>query len=181
MKVATKFLRLATACIALLLGSCVTNTPQQSSFAYETLKPGASLILHQPIRFPAYSATITIQYGELRQGFRLDQYYSNCRLELRSQSPNTRIIEPDRFTIYKIHTNIEYVMSKPVMVAGLGLHLADGTSDQIYSTIFYLKSEKQPEVELLSCQRWEDPTNFPEHLSVDQIRQTLDGFFTLEN
>jgi len=181
MKVVMKFLRLPVACIALLLSSCVMNTTQPTSFAYEILKPGASLVLLQSIRFPGYSAAVTIQYGELRTGFRLDQYYPNCRLELRSQSPNPRIIEPDRFTIYKVHTNIEYVMNKPVMTAGFGLHLADGTSDQIYSTILYLKSEKQPEVELLSCQRWEDPTNFPEHLSVDQIKQTLDGFFTLEN
>jgi len=167
--------------ILIFTAGCTTPSSRQVPYAYEELHPGMSLVLHKTIRFPAYTAAITIQTGELKQGLSLDTYYPNCRLELRSQSPQVQIIEPQRFMIYKIRNHIEYVMSKPVMLAGLGLHTADGTSDQVYSTILYLKSEKQPEVELLSCQHWEDPTSFPHHLTVDQIKQTLDDLFTLEN
>ncbi len=150
--------------------------------AYEMIKPGATLVLNEAIRFPAYNAAVNIQNGKVKGGlFSIDNYHPNCRLELYSQSPNARIINPDRFTIYKIHTNIEYVMNKPVMLAGRGWHMADGTTDQIYITILYLKSEKQAEVELLSCQHWEDPGHFPTHLSLDQIKQTLDGLFIVEN
>ena len=165
-----------------LLGCSAVTTSNQQSYAYELIKPGASLVLHKPIRFPDYSATVNIQAGQIKSGlFSLDNYHPNCRLELRGQSGGIRTIEPDRFTIYKIDTQIEYVMNKnPVKLAGWGLHMANSVSDMVYSTILYLKSEKQPQVELLSCQHWEDPTNFPAHLTLQQISQTLAGLFTIE-
>jgi len=163
-----------------VLTSCTTSIAQPSS-AREHVRAGATLVLNDTIRFPAYSATVNIQNGQVRSGlFSLDKYYPNCTLELRSQANSARLIKADRFIIYKVTTGIEQVMNKPVVVAGPGFHLADGATDDAYITKMYLKSEKQKDVELMSCQHWEDPTSFPSHLTLKQIQQTLGNLFTLE-
>lgn len=173
---------LAALLVVLLLSGCRGTSMAQQTYAYEVIRPGATLVLHKPIRFPAYSAMVNIQDGEIKSGlFALDQYYPNCRLELRSQSDEVRTIQPDRFTIYKISDHIEYVMRRPVMVAAWGIDLANSVSDEIYSTILYLKSAQQPDVELISCQHWVDPTDFPAHLNLREIQKALDGLMTLEN
>ena len=167
--------------VALFLGGCNSAATMQPTYAYEIIKPGATLTLQRAIRFPAYSATVNIQNGEIKgRLFSLDQYYPNCRLELKSQASEPRIIQPGRFTIYKITNYIEYVMQRPVKLAGRGINLVNSATDQIYITTLHLKSDQQTEVELLSCQHWEDPTSFPAHLSLKQIQQTLDGLMTLE-
>lgn len=163
-----------------LLSGCA-GSQAQTRTADEEITIGSALILNDTIRFPPNSASVDIQNGQVRSGlFSIDKYNPNCTLELRSQSSDTRLIRPDRFTIYKINTNIEQVMSQPVMVAGFGFHMADGSTDDIYITRFYLQSEKQKDVELMTCQHWEDPTNFPDYLTRQQIQQTLGSLFTLE-
>jgi len=165
-----------------VMTSCTGNISiAQPSSTQEHIRAGATLVLNETIRFPAYSATVEIQNGQVRSGlFSLDKYYPNCTLELRSQSDSVRMIQADRFIIYKVTTGIEHVMNKPVVVAGPGFHIADGATDDAYITKMYLQSEKQKDVELMSCQHWEDPTSFPRHLTLKQIQQTLGSLFTIE-
>lgn len=163
-----------------LLTGCAGSVAQTRT-AHEDINIGSTLVLNDTIRFPPNSASIDIQNGQVRSGlFSIDKYNPNCTLELRSQSNDTRLIRPDRFTIYRINFNIEQVLNQPVMVAGFGFHMADGSTDDIYITRLYLQSETQKEVELMTCQHWEDPTNFPDYLTRQQIQQTLGGLFTLE-
>jgi hypothetical protein len=176
-----KYTWLTVLLVALLLSGCRSTATIQQTYAYESIKPGATLSLQRAIRFPADTAAVNIQNGEIRsRQFSLNQYYPNCRLELKSQPSEPLTIQPGRFTIYKITHHIEYVMRDPVRVAGWGINLFNSDTDEIYSTTLYLKSTEQAEVELLSCQHWEDPTDFPVHLTLKQIRQTLHGLMTIE-
>ncbi len=173
---------LAALLTTLLLSGCRGTAMTQQTYAYEEIKPGATLVLRKAIRFPAYTAAVNIQDGEIKSGlFALDQYHPNCRLELKSQAHEARTLQPGRFTIYKVSTYIEYVMRQPLKVAGWGINLASSISDEIYSTTLHLKSAQQSEVELMSCQHWEDPSNYPAHLSLGQIQKTLHGLMTIEN
>lgn len=162
-----------------VLSGCGFNLKVPEVFAYETLKPGATFKLQQGIHFPAYTALVNLQNGTQKSGFKLDQYYPHCTLELKTQSSSYRIIQPDVFTLVKIQTQTEYVMKPGIKYASLGTLLADNSSDIIYKTVFYLKSENQPDVELLSCQHWDDPSTHPYHLSLAQIEQTLNGIFII--
>ena len=171
---------LAAVLVVLSMAGCRSTAMSQPTYAYETIKPGSTLVLHSSIQFPAFSAAVDIQYGNIRSGFGLDQYRPHCRLEMKSQSDQARLIRPGSFSIYKISNYIEYVMLQPIKVAGRGVNLTSSVTDEIYSTTLYLKSEQQPEIELLACQHWEDPSNFPAHLTLEQIQQTLDGLMTIE-
>ncbi len=166
--------------VVLLLSGCRGATINQPLYAYETIKPGSTLTLQKSILFPPYTAALDIQGGQVKGGFSLGQYYPHCRLELKSQSNQSRLIQPDSFLIYKVSREIDYVMTKPVKLAAWGIHMANGVTDEIYTTVLYLKSKRQPEVELLACLHWEDPSDYPAHLTLNQIRETLRGLMTVE-
>jgi len=163
------------------LSGCSFHLAVPEVFAYETVKRGDTFKLQQGIHFPAYTAAVTIQNGSQKSGFKLDQYYPFCTLELKTQSSSYRIIQQDTFTVYKVNAYTEYVMKPGVHYASLGLLLANNSSDIVYKTVFYLKSENQPDVELLSCQHWDDPSTHPYHLSLKQIKQTLNGVFIIDS
>ena len=178
---ATQSRLLTSLLFAASLTGCAGSLAQQPPTAEEQISIGSTLVLNDTIRFPPYTASMDIQNGQVRSGlFSIDKYRPNCTLELRSQADSTRLIQADRFTIYKISTDIEQVLSRPVMVAGLGINMADGANDESYIIRFYLKSEKQRDVELMTCQHWEDPTGYPAYLTKQQIQQTLGSLFTLE-
>jgi hypothetical protein len=63
-------------------------------------------------------------------------------------------------------------------LAQVGDFKDDGPTFQSFSTRMDLRSEKQPNIFRLSCARWDDPGR-GDHLSIAEIRRTLDGVFTL--
>lgn len=161
------------------LSACGFNLKVPDVYAYETIKAGSTFKLQQGIHFPPYTAMVSLQNGTQKSGFKLDQYYPHCTMELKTQSSSYRIIKPDTFTVEKVITHTEYVLKPGVKYASLGMQLANNSSDIIYKTIFYLKSENQPDVELLSCQHWDDPATHAYHLSEEQIKQAMNGIFII--
>lgn len=143
------------------------------------------LRLNRPLTVPAHRGWIYIQDGQVYdsagyislQG--LDQYYTNCRLELRRASSSTVRLQPDRFRIVGLDHNQEFVQRMPLMVAALDNQWASAATRVVMSTSFYLRSAQQPEVWRLRCAHWEDPWDavYP---SMAQIRKTLGEVFTLQ-
>jgi len=160
--------------LLLLVSSNIAN-------ADAVIKPGSILIVNEPIRVAAGSAWIYIQNGKTGTFNNIDQYYANCRIEIKRPANKTHIIQPGKFIISRIVNTIESVLAKPIAVASLGFNMSFSVTADDYITIFYLKSSKQPDVELMSCQHWEDPTVFAEFLTSKQIIDTLGELITIKS
>ena len=48
-----------------------------------------------------------------------------------------------------------------------------------YASTYYLRSADAPNVRSLECVQWYDPVNV-EYLSINEVRNTLGDYFTLE-
>jgi len=161
----------------IVLSSCSYQAPKDPNSSFYAPPVGSQLILHQALTIPANDAEVRIQDGKLIQSsWDLDTYYANCNFELRDIAHVDRTIKPDTFNVSRAHQDFENVMlNTPTVVAGSG----DGGPPLVdYMTIMALYSPRQPEVMSISCQHWSDPSD-GEHLTINQIRQTLDGLFTL--
>lgn len=160
-----------------LTSGCANNIKQDPVEAADILKPGSILELTQAVKIPAYTASIMIQSGTIQSDSSIDQYYPNCRLEMKRPVDTIRQLVPGPFVITKVVTETEFAQRLPVMVASISTIYAS-MYDQVYSTIIYLKSKKNPGIELLACEYWRDPS-FATHLSMKQIKTTLDGIFII--
>jgi len=160
------------------LTSCAFQPPKDINSSFYTTPIGSQLKLHRALTIPANNTQVRIQNGEVINSYwDLDAYYPNCNLELRERTEVARIIKPDTFIISRVTRDTENVMlNKPTVVTGFS---AGGSAPNVdYLTIMHLHSPRQPEVTQISCQHWED-ANDGSHLSIEKIRKTLDGLFTL--
>ena len=150
----------------------------ETNAATENLSRGWKLILKQNLTIPAYEAGVYLQYGKIVSVQERDQYYSNCRLEVRDPQEHPQVVEADSFTVYRVKRSEEDASLYTPQYASTVLSMASPTADD-YITTLYLRSKQQPDVIKLECRHWEDPSVFPEHLSLKQIRDTLGEIFTL--
>jgi len=141
---------------------------------------GWSLILNEPLTIPGNSATVFMQNGQVIAEQQKDQYYANCRLEVNYPEEQSRTVQTDTFTIYRIERDQEDVLWQPRRYASNGIILASGATADKYITVLYLRSPRQTDVTRLTCEHWEDPTIFPQHLTLQQINNTLGKIFTLK-
>jgi len=167
--------------IILILFSVITSGLASCTTSIKKLDPPLSLTLNEAIRVPPHSAQIMIQNGKIKSNTGIDQYAPYCRLEMKGQKKYPRTIQPGTFLVTGISRETDYVMSNPVKVASLGFMFSSGITDEIYSTTLYLKSATQNDVELITCEWWEDAELIgARHLTMQQIQQTLAPLFDLE-
>ena len=145
------------------------------------------LVLNETITIPPHKASIYIQNGQVftSAGYTtVDQYYANCKFELREIETKPREITPDSFTIKRVIFE-ENLSAQPASLRyalnlSSRMHISSGGLSYVdYATVMMLHSDKQPHVFRLSCQHWEDPNLAADHLSIEQIQQTLGKLFTL--
>lgn len=165
--------------VSLFISGCNTTLKPEQLTAAEILKPGMSIELNQPIKIDPNSAYIFMQNGHFISESDLNNYYTYCKLEMYKPVEIPRTIKPAKFIIKKIVSQIEYVMTKPVKLAMSGSLIADGSGIELYFTTLYLESDINPGVELLSCEYWRDPTSFKGHVTLKDIKQTLEGIFQI--
>lgn len=148
----------------------------------------SKLVLHHAVTIPPHKASIYIQNGQIIEHVpygAIDQYYANCKFELREVLDKPQIIAPDSFKI--INVKYEESLSRrelPLRYAlhmNTGLQISDGggISYADYITTMELHSAQQPQAFRLSCQHWEDPTLDAKHLTIQQIKDTLGKLFSL--
>ena len=172
-----KFLVLLS--VFIFLSACVAGIGIRISNEDVTEFKNSELVLLKPLSIPAGHAGISIQYGKLSMGKQLDKYYANCDFELTKIVSVDTVIEPDSFIIYQIRKDESYVQRGYLQYASMfGIGSDDSVMAVDYITELYLKSERQPIVYRLTCSHWEEPT-FPQHLSLQQINETLKGWFKI--
>lgn len=188
------------------LGACQSASLPYEDSPYSVIPAGSRLVLERDLTIPAGRASLYIQGGEVRAYAEIDPYRPHCRLEVQKVLATPQVVKADRFVMEKvIYEEIPRLASAaraPVRLAAAGdlgiaigedpagrrprgwpaavaFGMADGSSPWTYATHFRLRSDRQPEVRLLTCQHWDDPA-LAVHLAVRQIRATLGGIFTLE-
>ena len=162
------------------LTACQSLAEQDESSSHYLPSLGSRLILNREITIPPNRLSVYLQYGKILPSRDIDAYRPNCKFELRDIFEYAQHITPDQFEIYKIQRDSELVLSQPITVAALG-RMSDGDAPmaEIYSTTFYLRSPKQPQVLYLTCQHWDDPST-GSHLNMKQVRKALGDIMSLE-
>ncbi len=174
----------ALALLTLALTGCAAVSRLEGAGSATAPRFG-TLQLNQTLTIPAHRGWVYVQGGQVYantdsislQG--VDQYYTNCRVELRSINSDTLTLQPQKFHIISINHDEEFVRHPSVMVAALDSRMAFSTGPMIMITSFYLDSAQEPQVWRLRCARWDDPWN-ARYPSIAQIRKTLGKVFTLQ-
>ncbi len=171
----------------LLISACAPIVPERSPTSpYYAPPQGSRLELLKPIDIPANDVSVWIQDGETTSYWSADRYRPFCKFEMWSKVDRSRTIQPDTFIIERVSRNERAVRrDEPVRLAatlrrtGTGSDDGGGPMAYIMSTEMFLDSPRQPDVYRLTCQQWGD-VNFPKHVTIDEMRQTLQGVFSLE-
>ena len=169
-----------------LVTGCATTDFIPGPPAYKTVKPGSILKLNQTLTIDPHSAGVRIQNGKITPNKLINQWYPNCRFEVRNPKDTQQIVQPEEFTITRVTYENYLVKADNVMLAsvGIGISLGGGGDDggptaDVHSTYFYITSETQPEVSRLLCEHWEDPAD-ARHLMLEEIQQTLGGIIDIK-
>lgn len=167
-----------------LAAGCATTNFIPGPPAYKTVTPGSILKLNQTLTIEPHSAGVRIQNGKITGTQQMNQWYPNCRFELRNPKDTEQVVQPDTFIISRVSYNNYLVKAGNLMLASAGIGVSLGGGDggptaDVHSTYFYLSSETQPEVSRLLCEHWEDPSD-ARHLMLDEIQQTLGSIMEIK-
>lgn len=161
----------------MLTTACQTYPPSSEDSPYYAVPLGSRLTLNRPIRISSGQTQVHFQGGEIVPYEDLDAYYAHCRLRLSLSTPILGAIEPDEFVVHKVTQEIR-VSYMTLVLASAGDSDDDAVDTKFYARILHLRSKRQPGVLRMSCQRWDDLA-FSKHMSIREIRETLDDVFTL--
>lgn len=140
--------------------------------AYMAVAAGSELLLTQNITIPANQTSVYIQYGKVTTYSGRDQYYPNCKFELYSISDMPRTVQKGSFIIKRVMRDTGYASAKLPLYAGPLSGSVGNPAAIIYSVIFSLWSQQQPDVFRLTCEHWADPLAGTD-LTLDEVRKTL--------
>ena len=173
------------ALLALTLSACQSTAPLPVTSPYYLIPVGSRLVLNQPIEIAPTSATVRLQFGKIVSRFNSQDFEPLCVFESRIVGERAQIIEPDSFEIIRVRRDYNTLSAQAEPRARLIRAFADdgGGSRQYYKTELFLHSAKQPQILAMTCQHaWEPGSSALDlrPLTIDEIRQALGGYFTLQ-
>lgn len=194
MKYRKRILSLLSGCTSILLVACSSTGGTDGSHSSERqLSPGATVELTQPINFPYRANRVFIQGGQIlarrRDAIRFQPFCSFGLNRNRDNNPQISEINPDVFSVQGTRTWVtaSREIDQPVQVASnsafegsdellIAFRGGGGVSRFTYHTEISLNSEQQPQVDDLTC-AFDSylGVHRGQHLTIDQIRDTLGG------
>lgn len=142
--------------LAMALAGCQTTAMHDVYSPGYSIPPDSQLILKREIAIPAGQRHVKLQHGRVVPG--VDEYKVNC--ELRVYHLGADPIRPDRFSITRSGTGREW-HSQPYVMR--------------FYRVLSLRSEAQPDVLKLICQRWDDPLA-GRNVSIPEMQQALGDY-----
>lgn len=118
---------------------------------------GQYLTLNKPVEILPDTTRRFIQHGKLTTRFAFDRREQHCRIEVRTLSSQSRVIQPDQFLITRVRVDSEAIAMRAQQFASasaLNLSLAmvdDGPPERMELIILDLASAHQPDVMRLIC------------------------------
>lgn len=166
--------------ILLLLAGCA-GAPTHG------IAPGR-LILLTTLTIPPESATLRLQYGKAVARNAVQEYDPFCVFEINTVSDSPQTVQPDTFQVTRIGHSIDTIADAasglpypaPIRVGQSDDHRP---SNIYYKTLFWLHSEKQAGVRLLTCMSNQNAAGvypFMRHLTLQEMRAALGADFRLE-
>jgi len=171
--------------LALVVTACQSTAPLPVTSPYYLIPVGSRLVLNQPIEIAPTSATVRLQFGKIVSRWDSQDFEPLCVFESRIVGEAAQIIEPDSFEIIRVRRDYNSQSAQAEPRAQLIRTFAGdgGGSRQYYKTELFLRSAKQPQILAMTCQHaWEPGSSGLDlrPLSVDEIRQALGAYFTLQ-
>jgi len=146
------------------------------------------LILLSALIIPPESATLRLQYGHPVARNAVREYDPFCVFEINTVSDSPQNVRPGAFRITRIGYSIDTLadaasgLPYPTSIK-VGLFSDHRPTHLYYKTLFWLNSEHQPGVRLLTCmsnQNMPGVYPFMRHLTLPEIRAALGTDFRLE-
>ena len=171
--------------VALLgLTSCqpLSNYPVESVWYQPPV--GAEWVLNQPIEIPPDSATVRFQFGKVVRV--VNEFEPNCVFELTTVRETSQPVAPQVFVVTRVRSGSSLRNSLreegPRFVrAHMGADDA-GPIRYFFKTEMFLRSDKQPNVLMLTCQHaWESGSSslqYERPPTVAEMQQALGAYFT---
>lgn len=147
--------------------------------------PGSQWVLNQAIEIPPDGATLRFQFGKIAGGVK--DFEPNCVFELKTVKDTPQHVEPDTFVVTKVRSGSSILRAAREPAAGLMNASwggdSRGTIRYYFKTEMFLRSEKQPNVLMLTCQHaWDTGSSFQYERppTIAEMQQALGGYFTLK-
>lgn len=159
-------------CLLILLLAGCQATPALRPTYDEPVYSVTEIVLNEPLRVRPNRANEYIQYGEVLPYKDITDYYPYCVISLKAISETGLTLQPGTFKVSRVYRDTTMAGHEQIQVAGgdWGFIMS--------STYFYLESDEQPGIHALVCERL-DESYHASHVSLEEIRLTLDGLFTL--
>jgi hypothetical protein len=172
----------------LSLSACQSWDTRNADSLYYRIPAGSTLTLSKDLNIPAGNAAVYIQNGQIAASSgQMRGYDAHCILEMRAIKDVAQPVKADQFVILKVAQETRLARADFILLAMnshntmiAGKNNDGGPSQKLHSTLLDLRSERQPEVFRLTCQRWDDRSYNATPLTVSEIRKTLSDVFTLK-
>jgi hypothetical protein len=180
-------MRLVFLAFFLFLSACQSWDTRNADSPYYRIPAGSTLTLSKDLNIPAGNAAVYIQNGQIAASSgQVRGYDAHCILEMRASKDAPQPVRADQFVILKVREETRLAYADSTLLAGnfhttiAGNNIDGGPGQKVHSTLLDLRSERQPEVFRLTCQRWDDRSYNTTPLTVSEIRKTLSDVFTLK-
>ena len=172
-------------CCIVALSACQTVPTRNKDYAHQRIGPGSLLVLEKPLKVPAQGTSVHIQRGQPVPANGIDELSPHCIFQLWTRGEDSRRIEPDSFLVTKVRWGVRHsALGAPVLVAsGRGDITGDSPTQLFYDTEFFLRSDTQTDVYLLTCridQMHAGGHAFASYLTVADVQDALNGLFRLD-
>lgn len=161
-----------------ILSACQTPARYQGNedSSYFQVPAGSRLVLARDITIPADKLAVFLQDGQVSDSrAHLDLYKTYCKFSLHKTSAVARPVMADDFEITRVRKNVFWARADYVQFADRD----GGFSMVVSTTILELRSERQPQVANLACEKWDFPVDST-YPSISGIRQALGDVFNLK-
>jgi hypothetical protein len=173
-----------------MLAACQTASYRgDENSPYYVVPVGTQLTLTRELQMSPDQVSVYIQYGKLLSYPAIQKYEPFCKFELFHRIESARTVVPDEISVIKAVQEDSYdkfaqagawqfVPLSARRFAQSGGSDKGGPSIRSFTVKMDLRSAKQPEIFRMTCGRWSAYTSY-EHLSIAEIRSTLNPLFTL--
>jgi len=175
--------------ITLSLAACVPLVIRDDTRQDFVPLSNAVVELHRDVNVPPERARVFFQGGQVQPA--ASEYSPHCELTVRNLVDKPQTIRPDRFIVTSVSADTVYVVTSGNVVVAVNVDIqlssggdggdsgGDGEGRQMKAYIFYLHSDRQPDVLSLVCGgAFEIPARAARP-SLQQIEQALGDYATL--
>lgn len=168
--------------LMLFVAGCGVSAPRTVDSPWYQPPPGSRWVLNRPVEIPPAAATVRFQDGRPVSAVR--PFDIHCVFEVSTVRDVPQRVEPDVFVVTRVRSGSSvFGAALPARLVPVRRVSDDGGTVRYYfMTEMFLRSEKQPQVMLLTCQHaWETGSDFRYERppTVAEMQKALGDWFTL--